>query len=184
MYLISPTAKLASDDHPVLQEPNIKVLSGYTVTSIEGRELVERIRMRDPEGKEEDLELAGVFVYLHGNKPVVDFLFGALETDEDGCIPVNSMMETSIPGVFAAGDVYLYGGTARLLLQHPRDVSQPSQQRNIYIRERRSGWTGQNRLRLLFIEKAMISQCILRRVAIGIVVEIHKHVLFLLSGGP
>ena len=61
--------------------------------------------MRDAEDKETELELAGVFVYLHGNKPVVDFLFGAIETKEDGCIPVSTMMETSIPGVFAAGDV-------------------------------------------------------------------------------
>jgi thioredoxin reductase (NADPH) len=105
VYLISPTAKLHVEDHPVLNEPNIKVLSGYTVASIDGREIVEKIRMRNPEGKEEDLEVAGVFVYLHGNKPVIDFLFGAVETKEDGCIPVNSMMETSVPGVFAAGDV-------------------------------------------------------------------------------
>jgi thioredoxin reductase (NADPH) len=105
VYLISPTAKLHVEDHPVFNEPNIKRLLGYTVTSIEGQELVEKVKMRNPEGKEEDLEVAGVFVYLHGNKPVVDFLFGTVETKEDGCIPVNGMMETSVPGVFAAGDV-------------------------------------------------------------------------------
>jgi len=105
VYLISPTAKLHDEDHPVLNEPNIKQLLGYTVASIDGREVVEKVKMRNHEGKEEDLEVAGVFVYLHGNKPVVDFLFGAVETKEDGCIPVNSMMETSVPGVFAAGDV-------------------------------------------------------------------------------
>ena len=105
VYLISPTAKLHDEDHPVLNEPNIKQLLGCTVASIDGREVVEKVKMRNHEGKEEDLEVAGVFVYLHGNKPVVDFLFGAVETKEDGCIPVNSMMETSVPGVFAAGDV-------------------------------------------------------------------------------
>ena len=105
VYLVSPTSNLHVDDHPVLKELNLKVLSGFTVTSIEGEEVVERIKMRDSEGKEEALELAGVFVYLHGNKPIVDFLFGAIETNEDGCIPVSSMMETSVPGVFAAGDV-------------------------------------------------------------------------------
>jgi len=105
VYLISPTPKLHIDDHPVLKEPNIKVLLGHTVTSIEGNELVEKIKMLDHDKKEMELELAGVFVYLHGNKPVIDFLYGALETGEDGCIPVNTMMETSIPGVFAAGDV-------------------------------------------------------------------------------
>jgi len=105
VYLISPTPKLHVHAHPVLNEPNLKVLLGYTVTSIEGHELVEKIKMLDPETKEVELELAGVFVYLHGNKPIIDFLYGALETGEDGCIPVNPMMETSIPGVFAAGDV-------------------------------------------------------------------------------
>ena len=105
VYLISPSQKLHVQDHPVLKAPNVKVLLGYRVTSIEGQQLVEKIRMQDSEDKETELELAGVFVYLHGNKPVVDFLFGAIETKEDGCIPVNSMMETSVPGVFAAGDV-------------------------------------------------------------------------------
>jgi thioredoxin reductase (NADPH) len=105
VYLISPAKKLPAEDHAVLKAPNVKVLLGHTVISIEGRELVEKIRMHDPAGKEVELELAGVFVYLHGNKPIVDFLFGALETREDGCIPVSCMMETSIPGVFAAGDV-------------------------------------------------------------------------------
>lgn len=105
VYLIAPTQKLHAEDHPVLKEPNVNVLLGYTVTAIEGGDVVERIRMRDAEDKESELALAGVFVYLHGNKPIVDFLFGAIETNEDGCIPVNAMMETSVPGVFAAGDV-------------------------------------------------------------------------------
>jgi thioredoxin reductase (NADPH) len=105
VYLISPAQKLHVDDHPVLKEPNIKVLLGYTVTSIEGSMLVERIKMLDPDKKEVELELAGVFVYLHGNKPVIDFLYGALKTREDGCILINNLMETSILGVFAAGDV-------------------------------------------------------------------------------
>jgi thioredoxin reductase (NADPH) len=105
VYLISPAPKLHVDDHPVLKEPNIKVLLGHTVTSIEGTEFVEKLIMHVSEGKEAELELAGVFVYLHGNKPVVDFLSGAIETEKDGCIPVGNMMETSVPGVFAAGDV-------------------------------------------------------------------------------
>jgi thioredoxin reductase (NADPH) len=104
VYLISPASKIHSEETS-FDDPKLKVLLGHTVTSIEGGELVERITMRDPESKEVEIELAGVFVYLHGNKPIVDFLYGAIETQEDGCIPVNTMMETSIPGVFSAGDV-------------------------------------------------------------------------------
>ena len=105
VHLISPTPKLKVDAHPVLSLPNLKVLLGYTLTAIEGEEVVERIKMFDTEQKEIVMDVSGVFVYLHGNKPVTDFLLGALETGEDGCISVNSMMETSIPGIFAAGDV-------------------------------------------------------------------------------
>jgi len=105
VYFISPAPKPKIDDHPGLNIPNIKVLLGYTITAIEGKELVERIKMRDSEQREAEMDVSGVFVYLHGNKPITDFFLGALETGEDGCIPVNSMMETSIPGVFAAGDV-------------------------------------------------------------------------------
>lgn len=105
VYLISPAQKLPTSDHHALREPNVKVLLGHRVTAIEGNEVVERIRMLDAENRETVLELSGVFVYLHGNKPIVDFLYGAIETKEDGCIPVSAMMETSVPGVFAAGDV-------------------------------------------------------------------------------
>ena len=83
----------------------MKLLLGYTVTAIEGSDVVEKVKMLDPDKKETELEIQGVFVYLHGNKPIVDFLYGAIETGEDGCIPVSPSMETSVPGVFAAGDV-------------------------------------------------------------------------------
>ena len=105
VYLISPSAKLPGDEQSVFQEPNLKILFGHTVTEIEGTDLVERIRMLDQDRKETSLELAGVFVYLHGNKPVTDFLLGVLEAGEDGCITVDRYMGTSVQGVFAAGDV-------------------------------------------------------------------------------
>jgi thioredoxin reductase (NADPH) len=105
VYLISPAKKLKDEDHLSLKLPNIKLLLGYTVFSIEGKEVVEKIKMHDCDQKEIELDMSGVFVYLHGNRPITDFLAGTLETGEDGCIPVNCMMETSISGVFAAGDV-------------------------------------------------------------------------------
>ena len=105
VYLISPAKKLKDEDHLSLKLPNIKLLLGYTVFSIEGKEVVEKIKMHDCDQKEIELDMSGVFVYLHGNRPITDFLAGTLETGEDGCISVNCMMETSLPGVFAAGDV-------------------------------------------------------------------------------
>ncbi|MCX7794486.1 MAG: FAD-dependent oxidoreductase [Thermodesulfovibrionales bacterium] len=106
VYLISPSSKLKVDkDNPNLRIPNLKIMLGYTASQIDGNEVVERIRLRNAEGKEENLKLSGVFVYLHGSRPIVDFLQGTLELGDDECITTNKMMETSIPGVFAAGDV-------------------------------------------------------------------------------
>ncbi len=106
VYLISPSQKLkVKDDHPGLTIENLTILLGQSATSIEGDEVVERIRLRDTTGNESDLELSGVFVYLHGSKPVIDFLQGALELSDNDCIASNRMMESNIAGVFAAGDV-------------------------------------------------------------------------------
>lgn len=106
VYLISPSKKLkVEDDHPTLKIQNLKILTGHSVIAVEGGEVVEKIKMRDTEGRESELELSGVFVYLHGSKPVVDFLGEMLERGEEECIITNRSMETSIPGVYAAGDV-------------------------------------------------------------------------------
>jgi thioredoxin reductase (NADPH) len=92
------------DDYPSLQIPNVKLLLGKTVIAIEGGDAVERIRIRDA-ASESELALDGVFVYLHGSKPIVGFLQGMVDLSEEGCIITNRSMETSLPGVFSAGDV-------------------------------------------------------------------------------
>jgi thioredoxin reductase (NADPH) len=107
VYLISPSKSLSAfDDHNVFSSPNLNVMAGYRVTSIEGNNVVEKITVRNIEsGEEQDVQTNGVFIYLHGNKPVVDFLGNSVELGEELCIDANKMMETSIPGVYAAGDV-------------------------------------------------------------------------------
>ena len=54
---------------------------------------------------EKSLDISGVFFAI-GHSPNSDFIDGNLKRDEAGYIKVNGFSsETSIPGLFAAGDV-------------------------------------------------------------------------------
>ncbi len=105
VYLISPTAKLKAESNSLLDAENLKVISESSVMSIEGDETVQKIRLIGPDKQEKEMPMSGVFVYIHGSRPIVDFLSGALELKETECIETGRMMETSKSGVFAAGDV-------------------------------------------------------------------------------
>ena len=56
------------------------------------------------DGKKTDFPCDGVFVFV-GLLPNTGFLNGAIDLDEVGLIKTNMNLETSMPGVFAAGDV-------------------------------------------------------------------------------
>lgn len=106
VYLIAPSNKLKEDhlDNQLLKT-NLKLISGAIVKSIQGDEVVRSISIKYSDGKEDTLMLDGVFVYLHGSKPIVDFLQESVQTGHNDCIEIGKMGETSLPGVFAAGDV-------------------------------------------------------------------------------
>lgn len=56
-------------------------------------------------GETQNIEACGIFVAI-GHSPSTSFLNGALELNEDGTIAVQgASTKTSVPGVFAAGDV-------------------------------------------------------------------------------
>lgn len=105
VYLISPTPKLKVESHPSLAAENLRVILESSVIAIEGSEGVDKVRVVGPDKKEKEIPLSGVFVYIHGSRPIVDFLYGSVELTESECIETNRMMETPIHGVFAAGDV-------------------------------------------------------------------------------
>ncbi len=106
VYLISPSRKLKVDEAMIPQKDNLKIMKGVIVKEIVGDETVQKIRLMDmADNREREMEMEGVFVYLHGNRPIVDFLNFAVDLSDEECVITNKMMETNIPGVFAAGDV-------------------------------------------------------------------------------
>jgi thioredoxin reductase (NADPH) len=47
----------------------------------------------------------GAFIYLQGATPITDYVLGQVESTPEGCLVVNHELETTLPGVFAVGDL-------------------------------------------------------------------------------
>ncbi len=88
-----------------LAHPKIEFLWNTVVTEIVGREKVEGVRIKNVKtGEEKLLPVGGIFIFI-GIKPQTEWLNGTVAVDEGGFIVTDSEMRTSLPGVFAAGDV-------------------------------------------------------------------------------
>lgn len=64
----------------------------------------EKYENDNPEVNERTLDCTGVFLGI-GHEPNTDFVGGSIDTDEDGYIQTTNDVQTSVEGVFAAGDV-------------------------------------------------------------------------------
>ena len=86
-------------------DPKIKFLFDSVVTDVVGDKKVEGIKVRNIKTEEETtLPVEGLFVAI-GYDPNTEIFKGQLELDKNGYILVKNETETSVPGVFAAGDV-------------------------------------------------------------------------------
>jgi len=86
-------------------EPRIEFLWDTAVEEVAGEDFVGQLKVRNIKTDEESvLDVSGVFVSI-GFKPNTDYLKGILTLDAIGAIVTNDRMETSVPGVLAAGDI-------------------------------------------------------------------------------
>lgn len=86
-------------------EPKIKFLWSTLISAIEGNDLVKRVRLTNVQtGRASQLETAGVFISV-GFEPATELVKGLVPLDEVGHIITDEKMETTIPGVLAAGDI-------------------------------------------------------------------------------
>jgi len=81
------------------------VLWNVAVDEVRGEGKVESVVLRNlATGEKRELPVDGVFVKI-GWKPNTDWLRGVVELSEAGYVTTDSLMATSRPGLFAAGDV-------------------------------------------------------------------------------
>lgn len=84
---------------------NIEFVWNSETVAIEGNAQVEALRLRQTKtGEEKRLDVDGVFIAI-GIAPESELYAGQLELDEQGYIRADESGQTSVPGVFAAGDV-------------------------------------------------------------------------------
>jgi thioredoxin reductase (NADPH) len=101
---------------------NIDVMLGVEVTAVGGEDHLESVTLRSNDGTETVKEAGGLFIFI-GARPHSDFLAGVVARNRQGFIitgpdlltpdvepkwPLERdpfLLETSVPGVFAAGDV-------------------------------------------------------------------------------
>lgn len=84
--------------------PKIKWIWNSILEEIKGDGLVEQVVIKNIKTMELlEMETNGVFFFV-GTVPNTKILIGKLDLDPQGYIVTNEQMETSIPGVYAAGD--------------------------------------------------------------------------------
>lgn len=89
-----------------MKNPKIEFLWSHVVTEALGKDFLEAVRVKDLKTDEQrEIPAAGLFFAI-GHTPNTAFLDDQLETDEQGyLITKPDSTETSVSGVFAAGDV-------------------------------------------------------------------------------
>lgn len=108
LYLIHRRKEFRGDLSCVEQvkaSGNIHILTPYIPLEFKGKDRLESLVIQNAETEEiREIQVAGVFEYV-GAIPNSEFLEEKELLDERGYILVDSNMETSIPGIFAVGDI-------------------------------------------------------------------------------
>lgn len=87
------------------QHPEINFLWDTVVTEILGSDTVNAVRLQNVKTEEEQVrEADGVFIFI-GHTPNTDMFEDQLKMDENGYLELDKYMRTSLPGVYAAGEV-------------------------------------------------------------------------------
>jgi thioredoxin reductase (NADPH) len=89
----------------VAENPQIEVVTNASPSEFKGDSRLRSVVLKDSKtGEEREITPDGVFVFI-GLKPNTDLVKGVVELDDFGFIQTDIGLQTSLPGIFAAGDV-------------------------------------------------------------------------------
>lgn len=125
----------ASTRARVLAHERIHLQTQREPLEILGDAVVSGLRLRDVRTDEEpELAVEGVFVFV-GLEPNTTLLTSLVDLDEDGYVSTSPFMETSVPGLFAAGDIRR--DSPRQLVNVASDGATAAIAAHRYVEERR-----------------------------------------------
>ena len=107
VHLIIPSNKLDVPDFMISKIQSIKNIEPHYSTSlkrIKGTDHVTSIDLLSS-GQEKELEVSGVFTYVHEYQPATSFLNKVVDLGENGAVKVDVNFSTTADGIFACGDV-------------------------------------------------------------------------------
>ena len=89
----------------VREHPQIEVITNASPSEFRGEKRLETVVLKDTvSGETREVHPSGVFVFI-GLTPNSELVKGLMETDGSGFIMTDASLQTSVPGLFAAGDV-------------------------------------------------------------------------------
>ena len=115
--LIHRRDKFRAHEHSVenLMRSGVRVVTPTEIAALHGVDRIEKVTLKDVKsGETQELDVDAVIVnfgFVSSLGPIAEW---GMEIDS-GSIVVNSRMETSIPGIFAAGDITTYPGKLKLI---------------------------------------------------------------------
>jgi alkyl hydroperoxide reductase subunit F len=86
------------------EAPNVTFLQGYLVVEIKGDEYARSVVVKSPENALSEIAVDGAFIEM-ALIPNTKMVEGLVKLDSQGRIMVDCANRTSVPGIFAAGDV-------------------------------------------------------------------------------
>ncbi len=107
VFLICRSQTLKMDvahKNVIAKQDNIETLVGTEVTGYEGLDMVEHLCVKTGDGKSDKIPVDGVFLSI-GWSPNTQVLKIEADTNAEGYLLTDEDLRSSVPGLFAAGDV-------------------------------------------------------------------------------
>ncbi|ESA37495.1 thioredoxin reductase [Leptolyngbya sp. Heron Island J] len=108
VHWITPKVPKPDDIHSqqLLEKGNVKPWTRARLLNVQGDIMgVNSVTIKPLDKSPMQLPVDGVFIYQSGSKPITDYINDQIALNPDGGVKVDDMMNTSVEGVWAVGDI-------------------------------------------------------------------------------